>query len=258
MFHLLPAGTRLYRVTAPGRTWRDVVSGGGSYFASGGRFNRVQQRTVYAATDPLVAMAEGAAHVALDNWQPRIGRGSLSVQPALPAPVPPLISLHWLWCFTINAGMHLVDVEDPAARRTFNHRLYELMNPSQAYRATADLADKVRLHPHPVAAQAMVDGILAASVRTPPVARYRPRQQVFFVPRHRLTIAATLVSRWRLALEFTDRNGQSVHANTRVIDWANPRFQLSNNPASVPAFPQRPNSQSFAAGTWHRFRVKYT
>jgi hypothetical protein len=258
MFHLVAAGTQLYRVTAIGRTWQDVVSGVGSYFTAGGRYNRVQQRTVYAATDPLVSLAESAVHEVIDRWQPRIGRGPLSVLPALPPPVPPLVSQHWLWCFTVDADRQLVDVASPAARVAFQHCLYELLNPSTAYRTTADLADRIRLHPHPQIPNALADGILAPSVRTPPVGRYTPRQQVFFVPPNQLTIPATLVRRWRMTLEFADNAGQSVNAGTRVIDWTRPWFRLSNNPVPVPAFPQRPHAQPFAPGTWHQFRVKYT
>src|SRR5258708_8589624 len=167
MFHLVAAGTHLYRVTAIGRTWQDVVSGVGSDFTAGGRYNRIQQRTVYAATDPLVSITESAAHMAIDHWQPRIGRGFLSVLPALPAPVPPLVSEHWLLCFTVAAEMHLIDVENPTALGAFHYHRYELLNPSQAYRTTADLADAIRLHPHPQVPNAMVDGILAPSVPTP-------------------------------------------------------------------------------------------
>jgi RES domain-containing protein len=257
MFQLIAAGTRLYRVTDIGRTWQDVVSGVGSYFTAGGRYNRVQQRTVYAATDPLVAIAESAFHVAIDRWQPRIGRGPLSVQPALAAPVPPLVSEHWLWCFTVDADLQLIDAEDPAALATFHHRLYELLNPSEAYRATATLADAIRLHLHPHLPKALVDGILVPSVRTPSLRGYIPRQQVFFVPPNQLILPATLVRRWRMDLEFADHAGQSIKANTRVIDWANPWFRLSNSRAPVPAFSQRPNAQPFAPGTWYPFRVKY-
>jgi hypothetical protein len=249
MFHLLPAGTLLYRVTDIGRTWQDVVSGVGSYFTAGGRYNRVQQRTVYAATSALVAVAESAAHVALDRWQPRIGRGPLGVQPPLPAPVPPLVSEHRLWEFTIDADLQLIRVEHPAARATFHHRLYELFNPSTAYRTTADLADAIRLHPHPHVANAFVDGILAPSVRTPSVHGNVPRQVVLFVPPNQLSIPATLVQRWRMTLEFGDHAGQSVTGNTRVIDWARPWFHLSSNAAAA---------QALAAGVWHQFRVKYT
>jgi RES domain len=119
MFHVLPAGARLYRATDIGRTWQDVVSGVGSYFTTGGRFNRVQQRTVYASTQALVSIAESAAHIAVDRWQPRIGRGFLGVLPALTAPVPPLVSEHWLWEFTVDTDMQLIDVESPAALATF-------------------------------------------------------------------------------------------------------------------------------------------
>ena len=258
MFHLLAAGTRLYRVTGIGRTWQDVVSGVGSYYTAGGRYNRVQQRTVYAAADPLVSLAESAVHVIIDHWQPRIGRGPLSVQQALPAAVPPLVSEHWLWCFTVNADLQLVDAEDPAARALFNHRLYQLLNPSVAYRATADLADAIRLYPHPHIPNRSVDGILAPSVRAPSLRRYIPQQHVLFVPPDQLTIPAMLVRRWRMELEFADDAGRSVDANTRVIDWAHPWFRLSNNRASVPAFRQRPNSLPFAPGTWHQFRATNT
>ena len=258
MYHLIAAGTHFYRVTDVGRIWQDVVSGVGSYFTAGGRYNRVQQRTVYAAADPLVSIAESAVHVAIDRWQPRIGRGSLGAQPALLAPVPPLVSEHWLWDFTINVDMQLVRVEGQAARAAFNHRLYELLNPSEAYRTTADLADAIRLHPHPQGPNTMVDGILAPSVRTPSVGRHIPRQEVLFVPANSLAIPATLVQRWRLAIEFGDNSGQSVTANARLIDWARPWFHLSNNAAAVPAFPARPNAQAFPSGVWHRIRVKYT
>lgn len=249
MFHLLPAGTHLFRVTDMGRKWQDVVSGVGSYFTAGGRYNRVQQRTVYAATNALVAIAENAAHIAMDRWQPRIGRGPLGVQPPLPAPVPPLVSEHWLWEFTVDTDMQLIRVERPVTRATFHHRLYELLNPSEAYRTTADLADAIRLHPHPQVANAFVDGILAPSVRTPRIRGRVPRQEVLFVPPNQLTIPAILVQRWRMVLEFGDNAGQSVTGNTRVIDWARPWFHLSHNPAAV---------QAFAAGVWHQFRVKFT
>jgi hypothetical protein len=124
-----------------------------------------------------------------------------------------------------------------------------LLNPSQAYRTTADLADAIRLHPHPRVANAFVDGILAPSVRTPAARRNVPRQEVLFVPKNRRTISATFVQRWRMTLEFGDNAGQSVTANTRVIDWTKPWFRLTNNAAAA---------QTFAAGTWHQIRVKYT
>ena len=85
MFRTVGGRTRFYRVTDVGRTWQDVISGVGSYFSSGGRYNRIQQRTVYASADPLVSLAEAAFHQAV-KWQMRIGQGSLSVLPPLPRP----------------------------------------------------------------------------------------------------------------------------------------------------------------------------
>jgi hypothetical protein len=154
--------------------------------------------------------------------------------------------------------MIFVDVENPIARATFHHCLYELLNPSNAYRTTADLADAIRLHAHPQIPNAMVDGIQAPSVRTPPIRRYIPRQQVFFVPPNQMVIPATFVQRWWMTLEFADSAGQGVNANTRVIDWANPWLQLGANPAPVPAFLPRPNAHAFNPGQWYQFRVKYT
>lgn len=135
MFEFLPAGTHLFRVTDIARTWQDVISGVGSYFVTGGRYNRVQQRTVYASRTALVSIAETAVHIAVDRWQPRIGQRFLAGQPPLPAPPLPLVSAHWLWEFTVDADMHLIRVERPAAVAQFNYGLYELLNPLQAYRA---------------------------------------------------------------------------------------------------------------------------
>lgn len=58
MLHTPPRGPRFYRVTDRGRSWPDVLSGAGAYFSFGGRYNRVQQKTVYASEDPLVSIAE--------------------------------------------------------------------------------------------------------------------------------------------------------------------------------------------------------
>jgi RES domain len=258
MYHLIPAGTHLYRMTDIGRTWGDVVSGVGSYFVAGGRFNRVQQRTVYAATDSLVSIAENSFHVAVDRWQPRIGGGPLGAPPAFPAAAPPFLSEHWLWDFTIDIDMYLVRIEGPRALAAFGHRLYELLNPCEAYRTTADLADRIRLHPHPHDPNAKVDGILAPSVRTPPAGRYIPRQEVFFVPANQLAILATLARKWRMDLEFRDHSGQSVTSHTRLIAWEKPWFRLSHNIAALPTFPARPSARALASGVWHQVRVKYT
>jgi hypothetical protein len=243
-------------VTDFGRTWQEVISGAGSYYSSGNRYNRIQQRTVYASADPLVAITECAFHWA-EKWQMSIGQGALDVLPPLPRPPLPLLSEHWLWCFTLHSTLQLVNLFSPAARTAFPHSKYELFNPSNAYRTTADLADVIRLHPHPQTAGAFVDGIVAPSVRTPSGTTYRPTQHIFFVPPNQLAISATLVTRWRLTLEFADSNDRSARFNSRDIDWEHFWFYLDQNRVAVPAYPLHPNPQPFTPKTWFEYPLKF-
>src|SRR5439155_22343689 len=106
-------GTRFYRVTGSDQSWPAVLSGAGAYYSFGGRYNRVHQRTVYAAEDPLVSIAEAAFHQTVD-WQKWIGGGPLSAPPKLAPPLP-LLTEHFLWCFTLREAPQVVDLEDPAA-----------------------------------------------------------------------------------------------------------------------------------------------
>src|SRR5437588_11741804 len=92
-------GTLFYRVTGEGHSWLAVLSGTGAYFSAGGRYNRVHQKTVYAAEDPLVSIAEYAFHPAV-RLQEMIG-GSSSVASPGPTPVLPLVSDHLPWCFPL-------------------------------------------------------------------------------------------------------------------------------------------------------------
>jgi len=256
MYRTAGAKTRFYRVTEIGRTWQDVLSGVGSYFTSGGRYNRIQQRTVYASADPLVSITESAFHQAM-KWQMSLGQGSLAILPALPRPALPLVSEHWLWCFTLKNPLQLVNLDSWQARAAFPHSRYELFNPSEAYRTTADLADAIRLHPHPKNPKRLVDGILVPSVRTPPGTKYRPQQHIFFVPPNQVTMAATLAGRWRLTLEFADSTNRSVHASSRDVDWSHFWFYLDQNVAAVPAYPPHSNPQVLTPATWFKYPLKY-
>ncbi len=255
MLYIPPPGTHFYRVTDRGRTWPDVLSGSGAYFSFGGRYNRVQQKTVYASDDPLVSIAEYAFHQAVD-WQRLIGGGPLSAHPPSPAPPLPLVSEHFLWCFTLRNAPALVDIDDPVALQTFHHRRYELVNPTaDAYHRTAMLADLIRHHP--TAHQPAAGGILAPSVRTPAGAGYTPRQHILFVPHNVLTIPGTLVRRWRLTIEFADRAGQRVGPATRDVAWSRPWFRLRGARSAVPAFAPRSGSHPFAPRTWYQITVNF-
>jgi RES domain len=249
------AGSYFYRVTGRGRTWPDVLSGAGAYFSFGGRYNRVQQKTVYAAEDPLVSISEFAFHQAV-HFQKLIGGGPLSSHPPLPRPPLPLVSEHFLWCFTLNRAPQVVNVEDPVALHTFKHYAHELLNPSvESYHRTAMLADQVRSYPAPN--QAIAQGLLAPSVRTPAFGAYISRQHVFFVPPKVVSIPGTQVRRWNLTLEFRDVYSGAVSASTREIDWPRPWFRLSGARRPLPAFSQRPLSHPFNLGTWYQIEIRF-
>jgi hypothetical protein len=200
-----------------------------------------------------VAITEAAFHQALE-WQLGIGRDLLSVPVPRTSPSPPFVSKHFLWCFTLRQPPQLIDVEDPAALAHFRHRAYELLNCSEAYRTTADLADAIRQYPDP--AHPTAEGILAPSVRTPASRGYLPRQHILFVPAGRKGIAATLVRRWRLILEFRDDAGRAVTPHTRVIDWSKPWFRLSRSKAAIPVYPLRPRARPLAPGAWHQITIQ--
>jgi hypothetical protein len=253
MHYTPPGGTLFYRLTAKERSWSEVLSGAGAYFSPGGRYNRVHQKTVYTAEDPLVIISEYAFHLALD-LQRVIGGGPLTAVPTLPGPVP-FVTDHLLWCFTLPDALLLVDVEDPAAVQTYHHRPYELLNPTSSdYHSTAMLADLIR-HPNPQSPS--IGGILAPSVRTVPVAGYVPRQHIFFVPHNATAIPGKRLRQWTLTLEFGDTAGQSVTAQTRDIDWARPWFRLGGARTPLPAYNKRPQAQPYAVGKWHQIEIRF-
>jgi hypothetical protein len=237
------------------RSWPDVLTGAASYFTYGGRYHRVHQKTVYAALDPLVSITEYAFHDAI-SLQELVGGGPLSAPPRSSRLDPPLVSRHLLWCFTLSDAAQLVDVEDLVALQTFQHRPYELVNPTpDAYHRTTSLADLVRQygishHPTP-------GGILAPSVRTPSSPGYTPRQHVFFVPHDALALSGAQVRRWTLTIEFRDTVGRSVTPQTRDIEWSRPWIRLGGARQAVPAYAHRPDSHPLKPGTWYQIEIKF-
>jgi hypothetical protein len=226
-------GAPFYRVTEKRWSWPDVLAGAGSYFSHGGRYHRIHQKTVYAARDPLVRLTEYAFHLATE-LQDLIGEGPLSAPPRTSQRVLPLVSRHLLWCFTLSKAAKLVDVEDPIALGTFQHRPYELLNPTPAaYHRTTSLADRIRQYG--IAQHPIPGGILAPSVRTPAADGYTPRQHVFFVPYDALALSGTQVRRWTLTIEFRDTAGRSVTPQTRDIEWSRPWIRLGGARHAVPA-----------------------
>jgi hypothetical protein len=232
-----------------------VLSGAASYFTYGGRYHRVHQKTVYAAVDPLVSITEYAFYDAI-FFQELIGGGPLSAPPQASRQDLPLVSRHLLWCFTLRDTPRLVDVEDPLALQTFQHRPYELLNPTPAaYHRTTSLADLIRQYG--IAQHPAPGGILAPSVRTPAAPGYTARQHVFFVPHDALALSGTQVRRWTLTIEYRDPAGRSVTPQTRDIDWSRPWIRLGGARQPVPAYPHRPGSHPWKPETWYQVEVKF-
>jgi hypothetical protein len=255
MYHTPAAGTLYDRVTSRDMRRTDLLTGMGSYFDTGGRYNRTQQRTVYASDDPLVSLTEMAFYRALD-WREQIGGGD----PAAPAPQPkpspptfPFVSDHTLWCFFLKNPPHVIDVDDPAAYLLFQHDPIVLLNPGQFYETTEALADRIRAHVHPP--HSRPQGIKAPSARTPSSPEYQPCQYALFVFGRRL--AGQIAWRADLTLEFLDPDGQPVSRATRRVDWAHPRFKLEGLADPVPAFAPRPGAQAYQPGPWYRFEVVF-
>jgi hypothetical protein len=250
MYHTPAAGTLYYRVTSQSTQRRDVLSGMGSYRTLGGRYNRPQQRTVYASDEALVSITEMAFYQALE-WQERIGGGRTGTPipvPKLPPPSYPLISLHRLWCFTLTAPPSVIDVDHPTAFATFQHTEMEILNPGQAYETTRALADRIRAFTHPQHPRA--EGIKAPSVRTPITGGYQPSQYVLFVMSGR-SVKGQVAWKADLTIEFLDQAGNPVNPTTREVAWTRPRFQLQGLPAPIPAFGTRPGAQPYSPGQWY-------
>jgi hypothetical protein len=165
----LNAATVFYRVIGPGRHWNDVLAGRGAYFdrASGGRYNRSRRPTVYASTDPRVAITEYAFSEAV-RWQEAIGTTALVNQQQLPPLRTAPNKRPRLWSFRLTPPPNLIDLTDPAAINAFHHPPYVLVNPSnRSYVPTQDLMDAAFHHP-PLVPGNPVRGVQAPTVRTPP------------------------------------------------------------------------------------------
>jgi hypothetical protein len=249
----LPPATIFYRVIGPGRRWHDVLAGKGSYFGSihGGRYNRSRQRTVYAATDSLVAISEYAFYEA-QRWQQLIGQTALAGQGTLVPFSTRQGTRPRLWCFRLNPPPTVIDVSHAMALATFHHPPHVLQNPCyRHYTPTQDLMDAVFHSPAtPLGQKAM--GVQAPSVRTQS-AGAQPVQQAFILAPNQRLIPGTPVDSWDIDIEFLERGTNApANANTAQVAWESPRFRLhpprggSGQPAPFPV------------GHWQLAHIKYT
>ena len=254
MLHKPEAGTLYYRVTRDDANRSNVLSGEGSYYTPGGRYNRPHQRTIYASDDALVAITEMAYYEAL-KWQDLIGGGRMATPNPLPSlpPIYPLASSHSLWCFTLTVPPSIIDVDDPIAYTVFQHAPIEILNPGQAYERTQSLADRVRAYTHPQYPRA--EGIKAPSVRTPVSSGHQPSQYALFVMSGK-SLRGKIFWKADLTLEFLDQDGKPASRATRNVAWAHPRFQILGLQSPIPAFTSRPGSQPINPGQVYPIEIR--
>jgi hypothetical protein len=257
----LNAATLFYRVIGPGRHWNDVLAGRGAYFgrAHGGRYNRSRQKTVYASTDPLVAITEYAFYEAL-RWQEAIGTTALQHQHQLPPFRTAPKKRPRLWSFHLTPPPTILDVTDPAAFNTFHHPPYVLVNPSSSsYVPTQDLMDAIFHHP-PLLPGNPIQGVQAPSMRTPPVGNNRRLQQVFVLAAKQNRLPGVAVDSWDLDIEFLDAVGAPVTIHATAVNWHRPRFQLypRGGAGAIPALVHAPGGIAvYQPNVWHSLEIIY-
>jgi RES domain len=264
LYETPPPATVFYRAADRGLRWSQILTGLGAFLGNKktGRYHGSRQRTVYAASDPLVAITEAAYYEALGvQW--RIGTTILSQTHRLP----PLRARSFrLWAFRLDPPPTVIDLEDPGAQPIFNHPPFVLRNPTaNDYRPTQDLMDAVFNLP-PNAAGQKAWGVKAPSARTPRVALgppgqwFSPFQYAFIVQPHQQRLPATRLDSWDLEVEFLDLDTQApVTAHTTAVDWERPRFNLVPRAGAptIPAFVGRPGALAYPPNVPHPIQINY-
>jgi hypothetical protein len=254
MYYHVHPGTRLYRVTSLSTDWPLPLRGLGAYYTKGGRYNRIGQPTVYCSEDPLVAIVEAAFYQARE-WHEKIS--VFRVNPV----AYPLITIHRLWCFSLETSLPLIDLTGPNVFRVFRFSPHMLLNPSQIYAATQDLADEIRaLIPPAGSDDPRPEGLKAPSVRSPTWGVMQPWQLALFVSDPSILVPfqdrATLVDRWDLSFEFLEaRTRQSVNFNSESIDWQRPQFRLDGSGTLATELLGLRRSKIVRPNRWHTLRI---
>jgi hypothetical protein len=257
MWHTLPAGTALYRITRHVEPWENVLLGLGSFFGSKGRFSRAEQATVYSSPDPVVALSEFAWHAAL-RYTELLGRGADLTYP--------LLNMARLWRFRFDSPVTLVDATTQAAAHRFGHPIHAVVNPHPGeYESCQRLADSIREwvsppHPHP-----RPEGLLAPSVRTRAQAGVRTTQVVLFVRppgvmERTLAERAELLGQWEVELEFLSAEADSSISSRLepLVAWMAPRYRLSGETSSVPRFSGPPSRRPIPCAEWQQLKLQYS
>src|SRR4051812_26296776 len=117
LYETPPPALVFYRAADRGLRWNQILTGLGAFLGNKkvGRYHGSRQRTVYPASDPLVAITEAAFYEALGvQW--RIGTTVLPQAHRLP----PLTATSFrLWAFRLDPPPTVIDLEDPGAHPLF-------------------------------------------------------------------------------------------------------------------------------------------
>lgn len=108
-YNALTANSPLYRITSDNTLWPTPLLGQGAHYSQGGRFNRINQPTVYCSEDPLVVIAEAAFYSALTLQR------KISYQRLIPMTYP-LATHYKLWSFQIDPPPPVIDLDHADAR----------------------------------------------------------------------------------------------------------------------------------------------
>ncbi len=274
-YNNLTGNTPLYRVTSPNTHWPSPLLGQGAHYTQGGRFNLINQATIYCSEDPLVVIAETAFYEAL-NWL-----RAISYQRLLGINYP-LVSKHILWSFRIDPPPPIIDLEHPVARAAFQYPPYFLFNPSlnprkgtqqinqpasadaRDYTGTQMLANEIRGYIPPANTNLRrPEGVKSPSFRLRKKYRHQPQLLALFYldPGDQIPYQnrANLIDQWELDIEFMQVSPrQSVDHNTSEIDWLRPRIRVGPAGApNVPAYVGRPRAVDITTGGWNDIEIRY-
>lgn len=249
----------IFRVTGTSERKEDVLKGLGAFYADGGRYNEIHQRTIYASLDPIVAITE-AAYYQARSWQKRIGG-----QPNIPKPNKPLVSKHRLWQITLSSTPSVVELLSTEASKQFRGQILEreIFNPSHDYHNLQNLANKIRSACKPTrTAGPIAIGIEYPSVRTP----QSPPAFAFFKTRSQWDLKRASLEMWTLSIEFFDVSGAPItRTNTNRIDWTRFKFKLDSSHVTASAYKQLTHksggsggSTTYKQGHWYPLTINLT
>ena len=246
MYQTLPSTLPLYRATSRKTKWGQVLTGEGSHFTNGGRFNFIGQPAIYASDDPIVAISELAFYQA-KTWQGKIGETRSPSGSTFP-----LVSGHRLWCFSLISATQIVDLLDDNSKINFSFSRLPLVNCGQAYGGTRELANDIRAYPDPKKPVAL--GLRAPSVRS--LGSHMVPTQIVLFPRPGAH-SATKIERCELTIEFLDDQANPARPDSQDIAWDRPRFRIEPGIGLATLLSDCRGGNPIPRGVWESITIRF-